>query len=226
MSPVINIACSALASAASACNSIATAASTAFAAAAAAAAAEAAEEFTPDMLGSSGCKVDQVVAVDSGCTLIENAFLNTREWLTGRARFTATSGLLIPLALFVPRRDCARADRSPERSRCALPSSRRTPRWRAYWKFGPRPQPAAARLSLSRLVRCSPEGQPAEWPWAKKTLLFLKGYRPRQAPASPPASRGPPWVAARAECTSASRWDRPHGSRSRRAAGAASYGDG
>src|SRR5579872_433827 len=77
-------------------------------------------------------------------------------------------------ALFVPRRDCARASRSPESFRYALPSSRQTRRLQAYWRFGPRPQPAAAHLTIARLVRCSLEGQPAEWPWAKKISSSLK----------------------------------------------------
>jgi hypothetical protein len=43
----------------------------------------------------SGCEVDQVVPVDAGRTLIENAFLNPRERLTRRARFTTLPTLLI-----------------------------------------------------------------------------------------------------------------------------------
>jgi hypothetical protein len=36
-----------------------------------------------------------VVTVNAGGTLVENAFFDSREWLTGRARFTAFPTLLI-----------------------------------------------------------------------------------------------------------------------------------
>jgi hypothetical protein len=47
------------------------------------------------MRAGSGREVDQVVAVHSGCTLVDYAFLNSRERLARHTRFTALPTLLV-----------------------------------------------------------------------------------------------------------------------------------